>query len=153
MKLFPAISLGTSNNVKRTTSEGNTVLLLTVIDDQRSPFHIYFVVLNNVSLNDRSPQYNIDILKKQKSKQMFSWDQSISVNCHMTHLYYTVDQSRAAYIHSWTWSIHQHTCHMHRDWTHTAHCVDTQYWSQITAPLLLSGLLSPCQSLHLGCNQ
>ena len=152
MKLFPANSLGTCNNVKSTTWEGNTVLLLTVIDDQRSPFHIYFVVLNNVSLNDRSNTTLIFLGNKSENK-LFSWDQSLSVNCHMTHLYYTVDQSRAVYIHSWTWSIHQHTCHMHRDWTHTAHCVDTQYWSQITAPLLLWGLLSPCQSLHLGCNQ
>lgn len=53
MKLFPAKSLGTSSKAKSMTSEDNTVLL-TVIDDQRSPFLIYFVVLNNVSLNDWS---------------------------------------------------------------------------------------------------
>ena len=99
MILFPVNSLGTSNNVKPTTSVGNTVLLLTVIDDQRSPFYIYFVVLNNVSLNDRSNTTLIFLGNKSENK-LFSWDQSLSVNCHMTHLYYTVDQSRAVYIHS-----------------------------------------------------
>ena len=54
MKLFPAKSLGTSSSVKPMTSEGNTVMLVTVIEDQGSPFHICFVVLNYVSLNDRS---------------------------------------------------------------------------------------------------